>query len=859
MELVHKKISLEPFRSRQKSTIPFSGMDSGTTYDNLNWGQLAYGVNFNDENYWIYDEESDSMVRVPSLYELSGETAVHLYGEGIRELGAFNFTELMDAYHAVKNDREYVESLTDEELKKIKSIVSFVESKKIIDQPDVVPDPCCEPCATPTFPEEYDMDDGEYYIPSFANVNICLVQNANIVGSYTFATKDWKEGKRYFPGDKVIYDGRTYKLKDFENVNARINGSAINCMGEPAMPNVGFYTANTLSEFSEYDSAYDGLSEMIFNEFIVKDESEIVDMGYIYAKKEIGNSGENIYYIRPSWGGFKNEYDGAIYFDTLKYPKQPEMGFDMPTEYDTVHWELAKDVISYGEYAVSGCVTDVHIAGNQPRDIGFDDVTMTGLTWESKLVNFIRNTKTVDVHGQTLPGKIGSITGSTIIDLDYLIGTIKNIDTSGEVPIGDYLADITVIPDHHTKIRMYFEKENWSINQGMAKWEERDPDTGEIIDSGYDSYDYTSYTYSLDTIIETPNMNDSGWFIGSIEKSGDVVKIYTKDSLLLWVSSGDSGAIITTGIQDSNYTIQVAIGSDEDNNEIIKYEKDDRTGETEHHVTVKVERDRKKAYIEGKTEPYYSWDMSDGKYSFNGEGFRIQPTGGTEDQHNIIADKILDEYRESGDTGDTNYVLFQTLNTYEKLVENWAGEGKDNETGMIYFKYYVGAELEKEKNEQGEVMKDADYIYNGGERRLIYEDAYRFTARALEVDIETPDGEINTGVTYVYLDIDYNSATEDVILENIDYYKTSSRMANVTATTQSMTDGGEPWSVNFQNADYFMEDYQLGISFVANNNENVYIDRGSATAFERHLRLSEVDTMEDLEIMGNGSFFRMKE
>ena len=58
MELVHKKISLEPFRSRQKSTIPFSGMDSGTTYDNLNWGQLAYGVNFNDENYWIYDEES---------------------------------------------------------------------------------------------------------------------------------------------------------------------------------------------------------------------------------------------------------------------------------------------------------------------------------------------------------------------------------------------------------------------------------------------------------------------------------------------------------------------------------------------------------------------------------------------------------------------------------------------------------------------------------------------------------------------------------------------------------------------------------------------------------------------------------
>jgi hypothetical protein len=73
-----------------------------------------------------------------------------------------------------------------------------------------------------------------------------------------------------------------------------------------------------------------------------------------------------------------------------------------------------------------------------------------------------------------------------------------------------------------------------------------------------------------------------------------------------------------------------------------------------------------------------------------------------------------------------------------------------------------------------------------------------------------------------------------------------------------MTEGGEEVSPDFQNADYFMEDYQLGMSFVSNNNSNVYIDRGSAAAFERHMRLSEVDTLQDLENYGNG-MFKLKE
>jgi len=678
MEGIKKTISLEPYYSRQKSTIPFVGMSENEYYPNLNWGKIACGVDFD------------------KLYADSGATAVGMYGEGIRKLGKMNFGEIIKMYSAAK--RGDIADIDDEnELKKYRSIVQFVDSKNIIDPPTPAIDPCCDPCAVPSPPPEYAMDSGDFYFVPKVNLDVCLVQSANIVGAYTFATKDWFPGKRYFAGDKVIYDGKTYKLKEFNGV-VTLTGSGVNCHGKPLM-SIGFYKSSPASAFTEvvdsfvvHDDVYCGLSESLFNEFVVNSEEEIVDMGYIYAKKPVGEDAY-VYYVRPSWGGYNNTYDGTVYFDVLYNRKDPDMGFKQYGLYDTEHWRIAEDVWSNGEYKVASCGNGVEIVGKQSRDIGFGDITMRdgipvmpniGPQWESKLANFRRNTVTVAADGTKLPGRLTWLEGATgtfnVLDLPYLIGTIKNIDTTGEEVFGDYLAD-------------------------------------------------------------------------------------------------------------------------------IKVESDSRGG------------------------------------------FTIQPTVGTQGNHDVHADKILKDYGKSGE-----YVTFQTLNTYENLVKNWAGE-----TGWITFKYYIGAVLELEKNDEGEVEKDAQYIYNGGEKRLIYQDKYRFQAKRIETVLEKPgtDGELYH-CSVVYLDIDYNSATRDVVLENINDYRTSVIISDITATTQSMTDGGAPVSLNFQNADYFMEDYQLGLSFVANNNTNVYIDRGSATAFERHMRLSEVDTLQDLENYGNG-MFKLKE
>lgn len=633
MEVIVKRLSLEPFYSRQKGTIPFVGYTASGLTPSLNWGKIAYGVDF------------------PKLVsELGQPTAVNTYGMGVKKLGKMTFQELMDAYHSVRGyNLDFSDDLTEEEreeIEKLRTIVAFVESHMVIDEPKKPVDPCCNPCPKPEPVPEYDIDHGNYFIEPTMHVNLCMIQSANIMGAYTFATKEWVPGKRYFEGDKVIYDGKTYKLKPFNNRLIYLyTGSETNCEGHPLLK-ARYMTARSLDAFKEIDDCYDGLSEELFDGCVVSDTNEMVDMGYIYAK--MGSGTNWTYFIRPSWGGYYNSEDGNTYFDELN---QDRDGFVMRGEYDTVHWEIAGTIVSHGAYNISTHDGDVHIGTEQNRSIGYNPVTMEGLRWESKLVNFKRNTKTVTQGGIELQGKLLSTRASQVMDLQYIVGTVKNVDTTGDVPIGDYLASVDV----------------------------------------YDT--------------------------------------------------------------DGNHVFQMTAGQD--------------------------------------LEDY--------------------------------APQVVD-------------------------LEN------DGRTGKIEFVYYVGAELAYDDTIE-------NYTYDGGDKGIVYKDTYEYRAvlYPAAADIDNPDYIIEgRTASFVYIDIDYESAKEPVVYENVDNYEDRVILSDVTATTKSMTAGGNTVSPDFQNADYFMEDYQLGLSFVANNNDNVYIDRGNATAFERHMRLSEVDTLQDLENYGNG-MFKLKE
>jgi hypothetical protein len=51
----------------------------------------------------------------------------------------------------------------------------------------------------------------------------------------------------------------------------------------------------------------------------------------------------------------------------------------------------------------------------------------------------------------------------------------------------------------------------------------------------------------------------------------------------------------------------------------------------------------------------------------------------------------------------------------------------------------------------------------------------------------------------------------------------------------------------------------MGIHFKPYVEDNVDIDRGKNAAFERHIKLGEVKTLQDLENYQNGGFFNIKE
>ena len=619
MEIVRKKILLEPFYSRSTGTIPFIGMEEGETYPSLNWGKIPYGVDFrkmDDEMLMGYGVEPD-------------------YCDEVKEsLGKMTYAALINRYRAIQdfNYELYNYDVMYDDVKKQsdKAVAGFMREHLVkIGRPYTEFDPCCDnPCEfINETGETYEMDTlQEFYDTAVtANMNICLVQKAKLIGSYTFAAKEWVPGKMYFEGDKVIYNGVTYKLRPFEDEDIReISSSTVNCQGEPAMV-ARLIAKPEISQFSGY-------GELIEDDFIPVDKPEsIVDLGYIYAK-----SG-GMYYVRPSWTGYTYNEDGNVYFDEYN-------GSGITLR----HWDVDETAYTYNEAEVSGCTagTDIHISIDTGRTLKDDLIEMTGVTFESKLSNFLRIDRTIDDKNVEVKGRLakdgdGNYYG--VANLQYIIGSIKNIDTtvdSDDEAIGDFLAQVIIIPD-----------------------------------SGN-----TKYLYPGDTIAE-----------------------------------------------------------------------------------------------------------------------------------------------------DTE-------------IAGWASEDEPEcMTGQIEFIYYVGATIKKEI-----VDKEYKFSYDDGDTGIVYKDTYPFTARHATAYID------NENIGYVYLDIDYESVKRPIALENLDNLMIDTILSEVTYKK-----GGEDISPDFQNSEYFMEDYQMGVAFVANNNENVYVDRGTAAAFERHLKLGEVNSMEDLENYSNG-FFAMK-
>ena len=85
-------------------------------------------------------------------------------------------------------------------------------------------------------------------------------------------------------------------------------------------------------------------------------------------------------------------------------------------------------------------------------------------------------------------------------------------------------------------------------------------------------------------------------------------------------------------------------------------------------------------------------------------------------------------------------------------------------------------------------------------------------------------------------------------------FKTEINLINTDLTTIYSGYTDMPTYNNIHVSPTFKQEYMLGISSLENVDSDIYIERGINAAFEKHLKLGEITSMEALEQYSNGYF-----
>ena len=105
-------------------------------------------------------------------------------------------------------------------------------------------------------------------------------------------------------------------------------------------------------------------------------------------------------------------------------------------------------------------------------------------------------------------------------------------------------------------------------------------------------------------------------------------------------------------------------------------------------------------------------------------------------------------------------------------------------------------------------------------------------------------------MNYTYKQIKYENTQKNVYSNDLNLY----REANITNILDMPL--GDIWKLDNSaiKTPLFKEEYLMGASMDSKIDINVSIDRGYATAFEKHLVLTECNTFEDLLNLRNNMF-----
>ena len=163
------------------------------------------------------------------------------------------------------------------------------------------------------------------------------------------------------------------------------------------------------------------------------------------------------------------------------------------------------------------------------------------------------------------------------------------------------------------------------------------------------------------------------------------------------------------------------------------------------------------------------------------------------------------------------------------LISAWTTEN------TFEAKYAIGADLNSDA--------DGNYSYAGGGD--IYYEKYNYDPYHL--DYVALDGVDNVPVWSEY--IDFDGAAKEFYSPRFNLYRTGNTANIIEMTT------GDMWNEDYSYDAYLTkEDYLTNFSSPPKVDVNVTIDRGGVSAFEKHYKMSECNTIQDLVNYGNNFF-----
>lgn len=186
--------------------------------------------------------------------------------------------------------------------------------------------------------------------------------------------------------------------------------------------------------------------------------------------------------------------------------------------------------------------------------------------------------------------------------------------------------------------------------------------------------------------------------------------------------------------------------------------------------------------------------------------------------------------------------------------------------------YYVGATLSRKEGEPFKLAYSADVVSNNYSYGIEYKETVKFVKENREYYLKKPTKK---QIPTTFNSVSAHSISYPIYVYNLsqgleeieaDEYNTSFYSPLASFKTEINLVSANTLSSNFneyvdmdarnnlQAAPTFKQEYMIGISSLENIDSDIYIERGINTAFEKHLKLGEITSMEALEQYSNGYF-----